>query len=109
MNKLLLLLVLMPSAFAHKIEVSHIETFPDYDINFKLNGKYNKFYGQLDCQSFFKKFDFFDQTNQVLAENYITMSECEYIYSNIAQCITTTNVKCIDSDNIFNTSCDCDN
>jgi hypothetical protein len=100
--------MLVPSAFAHQIEVSQIETFPDYDINFKLNGKYNLLYGQLDCQSFFKKFDFFDQKDRPLAENYITMSECEYIYTNIEQCIAKNSVKCIDSDNIFNTSCDCE-
>ena len=108
MKKLLLLLALMPNAFAQQIQVSQIETYPDYDINFKLHDSTSSNYGKLDCQSFFKKFDFFDGKDQILSENYITMSECEYIHNSIKSCIATSDVKCIDSTNIFNTSCTCE-
>ena len=104
---ILLVLVLLPSAFAYQFKIVSSKVVPNYDINFELELTNASEYGRLDCQSFFKKLDFFSSDNQLISENYISIDECEYIYNNIQSCIAQNSTKCIEEGDILNTSCKC--
>lgn len=71
------------------------------------NGSSNQGEVHLDCQSYFQKLDFYDEKSQLLFENYISLSECEYLYKNFSNCLQKEKIKCIDSDDIFNENCQC--
>ena len=97
-----------PKIFASTFEYTKLETYEDFDAVFVLsNDQNNKQTVKLDCQSYFHKLDVLDNQGSVLQENFISFGECEYIYKNITQCLKKEKIKCIDSEDIFNTSCNC--
>lgn len=98
-----------PKIFASTFEYTKLETFEDFDAVFVLSNEQNNNQTvKLDCQSYFHKLDVLDKQGAILEENFISFGECEYMYDNITQCLHDEKSKCIDSEDIFNTSCSCD-
>ena len=67
----------------------------------------SKEFAKLDCQSYFHKLDIFNSKNQLSHENFISFSECEYLYKNFKSCIKQVGVKCLDTNDIFDQNCKC--
>ena len=109
MKKLILLMMLANTALAYQLNITQMTKYPNYEVNFKLTGQDIPYYAQLNCQSFFQKFDVYSKDHKLLNENYISIGECEYIYNNLSQCLATHKTKCIDTADLFNPSCSCEN
>ena len=76
---------------------------------FKLSDpEKDRFHAILDCQSYFQKLEFKSAENEMYQEYYITQSECHALYESIKNCLTVKKNKCMDSNDIFNTSCYCE-
>ena len=89
-------------------DVDQIEIIPTFDVNFLLtNSEDDRYYINLNCQSFFQKLDFYAQDGSLLDENYITIQECEQVYLNTLQCLETDQHKCLDPNDFLNPNCDC--
>lgn len=88
--------------------VNQISNYDDFEGVFKItNTKSTNYHYVLDCQSYFNKLDLFDQNNQLQEELFISSGECAYLWENINQCITDKGSKCLNSGDIFNSSCSC--
>ena len=104
----LLLLLFSLSAFANTLNIEKMSTMSGFEIAFKLT-PFNQTGGHivLDCQSYFHKFDFYDQDNKLAFENYITIDECKDLFLNTKSCLSEQGKKCFDPNNIFDTNCGC--
>ncbi len=108
MYKFIFALLFSYNAMAYHFEFNNISVVPEFDINFTLNSdEHDKYYANLNCQSFIKKFDFFDKNDQLIFENYISIGECEYLYQQTMQCLDNDIPKCFDPSDLFKASCDC--
>ena len=110
MKKIILLTTLLIQSYSHAetFQYDSISNFEDFDGIFILSNTHDDSRKiKLDCQSYFQKVDIFDRQNTMLSENYITYGECEYLYKTITECLETENSKCVDSEDIFNSSCKC--
>ena len=108
MKILILLTILSFYANAEVINVKKIGIFPGFDVKFKLHDTVkHKSFAVLDCQSFFKKFDIYDKSNQRTEEYILTERECYQMYKNTVQCLKSSGSKCIDSKSPFDKSCNC--
>lgn len=108
MRIILLLLFFTLPATALEFEYNQIENFQGSYGMFKLtHSKDSQHFAILDCQSYFQKIDFKKTPNETLAENFITMDECELIYGNIKWCFEQNKNKCFDSDAVLLQSCEC--
>lgn len=110
MKKLILLpLLIVCAANAAKLEVDQMSLQENYELKFiLLANKPNTGHIELDCQSFFKKVDFFDQYGKMLSENFISINECEYLYEQTYSCLQKNKVKCISTEFLFRDSCNCE-
>jgi hypothetical protein len=91
-----------------ELNFDQIKNVQDFEGVFVISDTANsKEYAKLDCQSYFHKFDIYDQKNQISHENFISFGECEYLYNNIQSCIQKKGIKCVDTDNIFDQNCEC--
>lgn len=109
MIKILLTLLFSINTFGYVINVNSIKVEPTFEIRFNLySDQSTDASAVLDCQSFFKKIDFFDKKGLLVSENYITMGECEYLYEQTMSCLDKSLNKCLDSDYIFSDTCSCD-
>lgn len=111
MKKLILLtLILSSQAMAISLEVSKMNLEEDFQLKFKLSSDNQKDgHAILDCQSYFQKIDFYDKDDKIVSDNVISIGECEYIHDVIAQCLAANKDKCLDSEDVFNDSCECSN
>lgn len=108
-NILLLTIFTYNLAFAETFSFDQFAKYQDFDAMFMLTKQNDlSVKVKLDCQSYFHKVDILDSTNNILSENYISIGECEYLYNNFTRCIATEQIKCIDTDDIFNESCKCE-
>lgn len=109
MIKIILALLISLNANALSIKVNTIEIDP------LISGKFKAFssenldagYALIDCQSFFQKADFYNAKSSLLSENYISVHECTEIYANIKSCLKQSKIKCLDSNYLFDTGCEC--
>lgn len=105
---LLTLLLTYSTAQAETFNYTNINNVEGFDGIFILsNSNDHSRQLRLDCQSFFHKFDFYDGTNNMLFENFISFGECEYLYENINACLKQEKTKCVDTEDIFNEDCNC--
>lgn len=108
MKIILLLILFTQPVHALQFEFNQIESYQGSYGMFKLSHSKNEdFFAILDCQSYFQKMDFKEVPNITLAENFITMDECESIYGNIKWCFEQNKNKCFDSDAVLLQSCEC--
>lgn len=108
MIKYFIILLISFPLFAQQYTFDTISTYPEFEVNFKLEQTSgDKYFGQLNCQGFFKKIDFYGKSGKLIDENYISLNECEYLYNNITQCFSEKKSKCIDINDIFDQSCSC--
>lgn len=109
MKKLILLCTFLSLniSVAKTYNVDHIKNLSDFYGVFILTSKSQSEKIKLDCQSYFQKLDFLDANDNIIFENYITYGECEYLYENFNQCLSTEKAKCVDSEDIFNQDCSC--
>jgi hypothetical protein len=102
------ILVMSLNVQAKDFWFDQISTVPDFEINFLLdNSIHSKYRANLDCQSFNKKLDFYTNSGQLLKEYYITMNECEYIYLQTLTCFDKNKPKCLNTNNLLKSGCDC--
>jgi len=93
---------------ADEFTYNKISRHIDFESMFKISSDQDlSNHAILDCQSFFQKMDFKDKDGQLIFENVISINECEYLYDNITACIKESKTKCIDSDDLYNESCEC--
>ncbi len=104
---LILLLLPITSLNAEEYIFDEIHVRPGFEINFQLLSNSNDFVGELSCQSFIQKLDIFDQNYVLLNENYISIKECEDLFININKCFEQNKSKCINTEDIFSKSCNC--
>lgn len=112
MKKILLILTILTYGSivsSNEYLYDSMDTLEDFDAVFIISGKkgYNDDYAKLDCQSYFHKFDFFNSSNQLTHENYISFGECEYLYKNFKSCMQKEGIKCVDTEDIFSQNCQC--
>lgn len=108
MKYILLIIFFTLPVQALQFEFNQIENLDGNYGMFKLtHSKDDINFAILDCQSYFQKIDFKKVPNINLAENYITMDECESIYGNIKWCFEQNKNKCLDSDAVLLQSCEC--
>lgn len=93
---------------AAQYTIDTMTVVPDYDANFYLKHSQNQsFYFNLDCQSYFNKIDLYNSAGDLVIENYISTGECYYLWENINECIAKEGGKCLDTEDVFNPSCQC--
>jgi hypothetical protein len=108
MKFILLIILSTIPVWALENEFNQMENYNGHYGMFKLtHSKDDSHYAILDCQSYFQKMDFKDSQGETMAENFITMDECEEIYSNIKWCFQQNKNKCFDSDAVLIQSCEC--
>jgi hypothetical protein len=105
----LLLLFFSLTTFANTLNVEQMTTVRGFDLSFKLSPSTPNGHIVLDCQSYFQKLDFYNQSSHLIFENYITIDECQELYLNTKSCLEKQGNKCFDSNNIFDESCSCSN
>lgn len=111
MKRIILLSLFLTYSYAHSetFNYTSIQSIEGFDGIFNLtnqNDENRKL--RLDCQSFFHKLDFYNKQDQMLFENYISFGECEYLFDNFNKCLKNEKIKCVDTEDIFNESCQCD-
>ncbi len=110
--KFIVLLLVSISALAasdvvYEVKYDSLELIEEFDYNFSLTSSEEPLARvNLDCQSFFKKYDFY-QENQLVVEHYISVNECEALYYNFFLCIQDNGYKCIDASDPYRQECDC--
>ena len=119
MKLILLAIFITLPAWSHGSDVTNESMQREFNQIENLNGQYGMFklthskdeghYAILDCQSFFQKMDFYtpSDSNGIVLENFITMDECEEIYSNIKWCFEQNKNKCFDPNAVLMQSCEC--
>ncbi|MCT4641705.1 MAG: hypothetical protein N4A33_05355 [Bacteriovoracaceae bacterium] len=103
--KILILLILSTQIYA-KYTFNKIQTVEGFALNFKLSHITSETSARLDCQSFFQKFDI-KRKDQIVSENYITISECELLYTKIDTCLKKVKYVCFDTKDLYQTKCSC--
>lgn len=107
MKKILISLIFATPLYANTYLFDQIATVEDLDANFIMDNSNNSdYFANLDCQSFFQKLDFYEN-DQLITENFLNISECEFIYGEILQCFKEGKSKCFSTENIFKQGCDC--
>ena len=107
MKKILISLILATPLYANTYLFDKMTTVDNLDANFIMDNSNNSdYFANLDCQSFFQKFDFYEN-DQLITENFLTISECEFIYKETLQCFQDGKSKCFSTESIFKTGCDC--
>lgn len=90
------------------LNIKSVENYRNFEGMFRLNDPEKAHaHAILDCQSFFQKLDFKNSEDSLHQEYYITQSECKYIYDVIQMCLEKQQSKCLDSEDIFNPTCQC--
>lgn len=108
MKIILLVIFISFPAWSIEREFNQIENYNGQYGMFKLShSKENNHFAILDCQSFFQKMDFYTANDDIVLENFITMDECEEIYSNIKWCFEQNKNKCFDPNTVLMQSCEC--
>jgi hypothetical protein len=108
MIKYCIILFISLSAFGQVFTINSMSTVADFETNFLLeNTKTPKYYGNLNCQAFIKKLDFYSISGKRIAENYITIGECVQLYKSIKNCFNKGLDKCLDMKDIPNEQCSC--
>lgn len=105
---ILILILLGIKPLYAQFNIDQMETIASFEANFLLtNTQDDRYYINLNCQSFFQKLDFYTQDGSLLNENYITINECEQIYLNTLACLENAQHKCLNPDDFLNPNCDC--
>ena len=113
MKKLTLLLICSSILFAFQVNAQEFKidsmiTIEGFDANFQLeNVETSEYKGNLNCQSFIKKLDFYNSSSQLIIENYISMDECRAVFETISECLAENKPKCFKADDILNKDCEC--
>lgn len=99
--------MLTSSLFSIETEFDFM-TNPDLDAVWTIeNSNDGTISAVLDCQSFFHKFDFYHNPSGEISENFVSTSECQFLYDKISTCIDKEGVVCLETDDIFVDSCYC--
>ena len=107
MKKILpLLIFILSSSYAGDFHIKKISLDEGFAYNFTLETDNKQNFIDLDCQSFLHKIDFY-KNNQIIAENFIDIHECSYIYEVTTNCIEKYQTRCINPENFLSSSCDC--
>lgn len=103
------LLFITPALFSIETEYDQINQ-TELDAVWELeNSNDGTVSAVLDCQSFFHKLDFVHNPSGEILENFLSFQECEDIYYKVTDCIKNEGYVCIETDDIHNIQCYCNN
>lgn len=107
MASTILSLMLAGGVNAKTVTIDTLEPYEFFDYRFISEdiGNPKKFI-DLDCQSFLHKLDFYEN-DEIISENYVSVSECQYLFETFHSCIKEVGFMCVDSGNLFKSFCDC--
>lgn len=77
-----------------------------FETNYSLTSKEHNYKINLECQSFFNKFDIYEGKN-IVSERYITRKECEVLETKARVCLKEMSQVCFNDDNIYEAKCIC--
>lgn len=83
-----------------------IKTIEGYETNYSLSSIKHNHSINLECQSFFNKFDIY-KDNKLVSERYITRKECEVLETKAIVCLKEKSQVCFNDENIFEAKCSC--
>lgn len=94
------------SSYAN-VTFDSIELDDGFASRFTLKNSKNVNTAKLDCQSFFHKFDIFDENNMI-SESYITINECSLLYKKVMTCLEVQKFVCFKESDLYEANCRCD-
>jgi hypothetical protein len=106
MKTSLIILLFAFNALAN-ITVNEVKLIEGFATNYELTSKSHNKKINLDCQSFFHKFDIYNDS-QLISERYITESECKVLETKVNVCLKEKQKVCFNEDDIYQSSCKCD-
>lgn len=75
--------------------------------NYELTSSMHEKKINLDCQSFFHKFDIYEK-NILVSEEFITQKECQILETKVDICLKKKKMVCFDNMDIYAASCECE-
>jgi hypothetical protein len=77
-----------------------------FETNYSISSKSHDYRINLECQSFFNKFDIYNK-DELISERYITRKECEVLETKTRICLKEKKQVCFNDVDIYEAKCNC--
>lgn len=104
MKTTILLAILALNAMANTFDTMTL--IDGFATNYELSSKKHDYKINLDCQSFFHKFDTY-KGSELLSENYITQQECKVLETKVRVCLKHKKKVCFNGNDSYEAKCEC--